>query len=102
MLGHDFYPGVCVCIQAPSDDDYPEFACVVNVLVPQDSKLLLVRMLTTDSYSLHRNAYCVSMTSHYKIIRIEELAIHDVFTIYTQSSVSYLIIRSCCHAEIFV
>lgn len=102
MLGQDFHQGVCVCLQAPSDDSYPKFACVTQVLVPEGSKLLLVRLLKTDSYSQHRNAYCVSMAPDYAIISITELALHDVFTMYTISSVSYMIIRSCCHVEMFV
>lgn len=102
MLGQDFCPGVCVCLQAPSDDGYPEFARVMNVFVPDESKLLLVRMLATESYSPHKNAYCITKTSDYSIVKIDELAIHEVFTLYTLSSGSYMVIRSYCHTEIFV
>lgn len=102
VLGQDFRPGVTVCLQAPCDDDYPKFARVMHVLVPEEFRLLLVRVFNTESYSQHHNAYCVTMTSHYAVIRIDELALHDIFNIYILSSISYVVVRSCCHIELFV
>ena len=102
VLGQDFRPGVCVCIQAPSDNDYPVFASVMYVLVPDELKFLLISIYDTQSYSQHHNAYCVTKTSKYSVVCISELAIHDVFETYILSSGSYVVIRSCCHTEVFV
>ena len=102
MLGQDFRPGVCVCIQAPSNHDYPLFGRVMHVLVPEELKFLLIQIFDTLSYSQHHNAYCVVVTSQYAVVRVSELAIHDVFETYALSSGSYVVIRSCCHTEVFV
>lgn len=91
-----------VCLNPPCDDNYPKFAQVVHVLVPEDSKMLLLKTFNTDSYSQHLNAYRVTVTSHYVIVPVDELALHDTFTIYTLSFISYVVVRSCCHTEMFV
>lgn len=102
ILGQEFYPGICVCIQAPSDNDFPIFARVMCVLVSEDLKFLLVQTFNTEFFSQHHNAYCVTLASQYLIIRVSELALHDVFVTYSLLSASYIVVRSCCHAEIFV
>lgn len=102
VLGQEFRPGVCVCIQAPCDEDYPKFAQVVHVLLVEELKMLLLRTFTTDFYSHHHNAYCVTKTSDHIIVEIHELALHDVFSIYMLASTSYIVIRSCCHSDVFI
>lgn len=64
-----------VCLNPPCDDNYPKFAQVVHVLVPEDSKMLLLKTFNTDSYSQHLNAYRVTVTSHYVIVPVDELAL---------------------------
>ena len=73
---------------------------MVYILVPEELKVLLLRLYSTDGYSQHMNAYTVTPTTSYDVIRIHELALHDVFTVHTLSSLSYVVVRSCCHVEV--
>lgn len=107
MLGQDFHPGVIVlvCLKSPSDYDFPEFGEIIYVLVPDESKLLVVKRLCTDYYSQHYNAYCVTKSSNFALVDVGELAIHDVFHLYRLSSDSsqyYIVVRSCNHVEVCI
>ena len=62
VIGQEFRAGVCVCLQQPCDENYPKFAQVVHVVVAEELRMLLLRTFTTDSYSQHHNAYCVTKT----------------------------------------
>ena len=59
VLGQIFRPGDFVCLEMPSDDNYPTFGQIVFIIVPEDFKLLIVKKLKTESYSAHLNAYSV-------------------------------------------
>ena len=67
---------VCVCLQQPCDENYPKFAQVVHVVVAEELQMLLLRTFTTDSYSQHHNAYCVTKTSDYVVVAVHEQALH--------------------------
>ena len=99
ILGQTFNPGDIVCLEAPNDSDYPVFAQVLAIIVPDDNKFLLVRKLLTQLYSSHLNAYKVSKLSCFNIVTVSELALHDVFSIYKSS---YIVVRSCCNVELLV
>lgn len=53
VLGQDFHPGVIVCLKSPSDYDFPEFGEIIYVLVPDESKLLVVKRLCTVNTIMH-------------------------------------------------
>ena len=72
---------------------------MTHVLVPQDSKILLVQKFLTDSYSEHYNAYLVVKTSNFSLVSVSDLAIHDVFHPYTLLSSHYIVVRSSTHVE---
>ena len=99
VLGQTFQPGVVVCLKAPSDVDFPEFGEVTQVLVPDESKLLLVKKLHTECYSELYNAYSVNKSQNYALTSIGELAIHDVYHLYRSSSELFVVVRSCNHVE---
>lgn len=91
-----------MCLTAPCDNDFPEFGEIIHVLVPDDSKLLLVKKFNTDSYSAHYNAYCVTKSSVFTVVNITELALHDVFHPYKVLSSYYIVVRSCSHVELSI
>ena len=99
VLRQTFRPGVIVCLKAPSDADFPEFGEIIQVFVPEESKLLLVRKLLTDCYCEHYNSYSVNKSSSYALTSVGELAIHDVFHLYRSSASYFIVIRSCNHVE---
>ena len=102
VLGQDFHRGIVVCLKAPCDDDFPEFGEVTHILVPEESKLLLVQKFLTGSYSEHYNAYCVTKTSYFTLINVGDLALHDVFHPYSVLSSHYIVVRSSTHVEMLV
>ena len=102
ILGQTFRPGVIVCLKSPSDNDFPVFGEVVQVLVPNELKFLLVRELDTTFYYAHFNAYNVTKSSNYALVDIGSLAIHDVFHLYKSSSLLFVVVRSCNHVELCV
>ena len=102
VLGQEFRSGVVVCLKAPSNECFPKFGQVIHVLVPDEMKLLLVKLFDTESYSQHHNAYCVNMTSDYSIISVDKLALHDVFCLYKLASITLIVVRSCCHTDLFI
>lgn len=102
VLGQCFRSGVVVCLKAPSNGDYPEFGAVTHVLVPEESKMLLVMKFSTGSYCSHYNAYCVTKTATFIVVNVDELALHDVFHPYQMSSMYYIVVRSCYHVELYV
>ena len=65
VFGKKFERGVVVCLRAPRDDDLPEFGEIVNIIVPEESKLLLVRKFHTTAYCNHYYAYSVTKLSSY-------------------------------------
>lgn len=99
MLGQTFRPRDIVCIQAPSDEGYPTFAEVMWILIPEDFKFLVVRKMTTTSYSSHFNAYHVVESTAYSIVSVTELALHETFCLYKSS---FIVLRSCCHVEVMI
>lgn len=99
VLGQDFRRGVVVCLKTPCDDDFPEFGEVTHILVPEESKILLVQKFLTRFYSEHYNAYCVVKTSEFTLVSVGDLALHDVFHPYNVESSYYIVVRSSTHVE---
>ena len=52
-----------MCIGPPSDIEYPTFAEIVRIFVPDETKQLLLRSYYTEAYSPHFNAYKVVKTN---------------------------------------
>ena len=102
VLGTKFHPGALVCLKVPADEDYPLFAEVKYIFVPDDTKLLLVKKLSTTSFSNHYNAYHVSPTPSYCLVNVTDLALHQVFYLCTIGSAYYVTIKSCHHVELNV
>lgn len=100
ILGKKFHKGVVVCLLAPCDNDFPQFGEVTHVLVPEESKLLLVRKFHTHAYINHFNAYHITKLARYAVIDVTELALHDLFHPYNISSTYYVVVRSCSHVEL--
>ena len=102
VLGQTFHPGVIVCLKSPTDSELPEFGEVIHILVPEESKLLVVRRVYSNYYSGHYNAYAVHKSSDTAMVNVCDLALHDVFHLYKLSSMYYVVVRSCNHVEICI
>ena len=72
------------------------------ILVPEESKILLVQKFSTGFYSPHYNAYCVYKTSDYCLVNVNDLAIHDVFQPYDVFSLLYVVVRSHTQVDMFI
>ena len=99
MLGQEFRGGDVVCLQAPSNVSFPTFGQIIWILVPEDLKILVVKKLRTEAYLSHYNAYHINGSTEYATIFLSELVIHEAFTLHKSSLV---VLRSCCHVELFV
>ena len=60
VLGKEFRPGAIICLQSPSNTDFPIFGEITRIFVPNDTKKLLVQLYDTENYSPHYNGYQVA------------------------------------------
>lgn len=102
VLGKKFCRGVVVCLKAPCDNDFPVFGEITHILVPEESKLLLVKKFDTGSYSKHSNAYCVTKSTNFTVVSVDQLALHEVFHPYNVLSSYYIVVRSSSHVELCI
>lgn len=79
VLGKEFRPGATVCIGPPSDIEYPTFAEIVRIFVPDETKQLLLRSYYTEAYSPHFNAYQVVKTNQFSVLSVSKLSIHEAY-----------------------
>ena len=101
-LGQEFQPEGIVCLQRPSDTDFPVFAEIVHVIVTNDLKYLAVNLYTTDEFSHHYFAYKVFPTACFDVLPISKLALHQVYHRYQVHSEFFVVVKSCDHVELFV
>ena len=101
-LGHEFRVGAVVCLQRPSDAEYPVFGEVVRIPIQDDRKFFVVKLFTTIEFSHHFFAYKVMLTENYEALALDELALHQVLHKYCVLSNYYVVVRSCDHVELFV
>ena len=73
-----------MCTSPPSDIDYPSFAEIVRIFVPNDTKQLLVR--TTLRHT---------QTNQFSVVSVSKLSIHEAYHKYYVSPNLYVIIPSC-------
>ena len=98
-LGQEFRPGVMVCVQKPSDSEYPVFGEVQRIVV-DDIRYLAVELYSSE-FSFHYFAYKVSSNHSFQIVPITKLALHRVYHKYNVSSYTF-VIRSCDHIELLI
>ena len=65
MLGVEFRPGALVCMELPSNSDFPVFGHIQQIFVQDDNKKFLVQVCNTSHFSHHLFAYCIINTSTY-------------------------------------
>jgi hypothetical protein len=51
-LGQEFRPGAMVCVQKPSDSEYPVFGEIQHIIVVDDMKYLAVELYSSE-FSFH-------------------------------------------------
>ena len=100
-LGQEFRPGAMVCVQKPSDSEYPVFGEVQHIIVVDDIKYLAVELHSSE-FSFHYFAYKVSSNHSFQIVPITKLALHQVYHKYNVSSYTFVVIRSCDHIELLI
>ena len=88
-----------MCTSPPSDTDYPTFAEIIRIFVPDDTKQLLVRSYYTETYSSHFNAYQVVKTYQFSVVSVSKLSIHEAYHKYFISPNLYVMIISYHHVE---
>ena len=98
-LGQEFQPGGIVCVQKPSDSEYPVFGEIQHIIVVEDLKYLAVKLYSSE-FCFHYFAYKVCSTDSFQIIPITKLALHQVYHKYSVLSQNFVIIRSCDHIEL--
>ena len=100
-LGQEFRPGAMVCVQKPSDSEYPVFGEVQHIIIVDDIKYLAVELYSSE-FSFHYFAYKVSSNYSFQIVPITKLALHQVYHKYNVLSHNFVVIRSCDHIELLM
>ena len=95
----EFRPGAVVCVNPPTNSEYPTFGEIVRIFVPDDSRQLLLHLYNTETYSLHFNAYQIVQSNQFSVISIGQLGIHEVYHRYVVSPHTYIMIKSYHHVE---
>lgn len=98
-MGKEFRPGALVCVTPPSNLECPTFGEIIHIFIPDHTKIILVHLYQTETYSSHYNAYHIKKTPQFIMIPISQLGIHEVFHKYTVSSNLYALIKSYHHVE---
>ena len=99
ILGNKFCLGAIVCVNPPTNSEYPTFGEIVCIFVPDDSKKLLLHLYNIQTYSLHFNAYLIVQNTQFSVLSICQLEIHEVYHRYMVSPHTYISIKSYHHVE---
>ena len=100
-VGQEFRPGAMVCMQKPSDNEYPVFGEIKHIIIVDDVKYLAVELYSSE-FCFHYFAYKVCSILSFQIIPITKLAIHQVYHKYSVSFHNFVVIRSCDHIELLI
>ena len=100
-LGQEFRTGGMVCIEKPSDREYPVFGEIQYIIVMEDVKYLAVQLYSAE-FCWHYFAYKVCSTNSFHITPVTKLALHQVYHKYSVLSQNFVVIRSCDHVELII
>ena len=79
MLGKEFRPGAIICLQSPSNTDFPIFGEITRIFVPNDTKKLLVQLYDTENYSPHYNGYQVAKIDQFRVVSLDQLEVYHKY-----------------------
>lgn len=100
-VGQEFRPGAMVCMQKPSDNEYPVFGEIKHIIIVDDVKYLAVELYSSE-FCFHYFAYKVCSILSFQIVPITKLVIHQVYHKYSVSFHNFVVIRSCDHIELLI